>query len=66
MSDGELMKALDNEAYIILLEDKLEAKNKRIEELEAVLRELPCLEPFTCGRGDYLCMSCELGEANEY
>ena len=45
------------------MEDK---SAKRIEELEAVLRELPCLEPFTCGRGDYLCMSCELGEANEY
>lgn len=42
MSDADFMKALDNEAYIILLEDKLEEKDKRIKELEGLLRAAKC------------------------
>ena len=53
MSGVDLMKALDNEAYIILLEDKLEAKDKRIEELEEALLTYG-RHHRTCSRWDKL------------
>ena len=70
MSTKELEAAFDSEEEQVYVHNEVTGLHNmadllRIEELEAVLKEQPCLEPFTCGREGYLCITCELGEDDD-